>query len=653
MIEMSRGQCVVPIELPNGEYAGAKKDSWTDKIRTNNEVMTLLDPEYVTLSTVAVPPVQTKPNEPTEYVDMKSYMNGIFDNGLKAHRTRLPVNTLGGRVSIDDDVDVKAAYIIQKGKNQANFETALDKEKRNERTSLTHGLCEHGFIRAKGFGDGTGKYTIIANGCIEKVHHWQIDETEYARLLISETSSNYIAGDAAWTDIFKVSELENEKFVEGLLLRYFKPVDVRVYRPEALKDFSSRIQEEIRKTPLEVVRTDTGWFKFGNKRMYYDGTNFPLKTHALSRLRRSSSQVNISIEEILSGICEELATHDLGNRISFLIGYGLITWFSDVCSINWNKRPGIMLLGKEDICRRYVDTCLKMYVRESGSDIIELMDADKGMLAEYADVLKDDALILNANGLSASALKYAKTIIAGRSIDNHRVNTPIVVLQDVPNSEIVYGDYVTVDLNGFKVSERLCFYMQELKAKLLTIFEAEPVADDNTYVYGTVTYEEAIKIVLLILKKYLFGSGASALILNKFFGSLEQGMTMYYQFCGNERDTLVHMLKQRFEQIITNGEITVTGDIVKGVSRDPKYSLIVKDNAVFIPAKYLEIGIFPKLGIDRSEFRRVRDALIAKGLLDIYGDQKGYTRKITIGDSRVHTYKFDISLFSCLKNMIY
>jgi len=92
---------------------------------------------------------------------------------------------------------------------------------------------------------------------------------------------------------------------------------------------------------------------------------------------------------------------------------------------------------------------------------------------------------------------------------------------------------------------------------------------------------------------------------------------------------------------------------VKGVSRDPKYSLIVKDNAVFIPAKYLEIGIFPKLGIDRSEFRRVRNALIANGLLDIYGDTKGYTRKITIGDSRVHTYKFDISLFSNLINRIY
>lgn len=468
MIKMARGQCIVPIELPNGEYAGTKKkESWSEKIRADNETMTLLDPEYAPPSAVGVASVQTMTNEATKYMDMGDYMKGIFDNELEDCRFR-PINTLGCNhiVSINDDVEVESAYKIQKGKNQANSEDALAKEKKKERTSLTHGLCEYGFIRAKGFGDGTGAYTIIANGCIEKVHRWLIDETEYVRLLISDTASNYIAGEAEWTDIFKVSEFENDKFVEGFLSRYFKPVDVRVYKSNALKDFRSRIQEVIRKTPLEVVRIETGWFKLGNKRIYYDGTNFPQKDHTLSRLRRSSSQSNISIEEILNGIYEELVTYDFGSRISFLIGYGLITWFSDVCSINWNKHPGIMLLGKEDVCRRYANSCLKMYVRVNGSDIIELMDADKSMLTEYADVLKDDAFVLNANNLTASVLKYAKAIIAGRSIVNHRVNVPIVVLQNVPNREIIYNNYVTVDLNGFKVSERFCFYMQELKARM-------------------------------------------------------------------------------------------------------------------------------------------------------------------------------------------
>lgn len=648
---MERGQCIVPIDLPNGEYAGVKKEeSWSKNIRENNENMRISETECTPSGAIEVSPVQTNPNESTEYIDMRGYMNGVFDNGLVERRSRSPINTLGCNhiVSMDVGGEVESAYRNQKGKNQANSEAALDRVKKEERTSLTHGLCEHGFIRARAFSDGTGSYTIVANGRIEEVHRWLIDETEYVRLLISNTTSCYITVESEWTDVFKFSELENDKFVEGLLSCYFKPVDDRAYNLAALKDFRSRIQEMIRRTPLEVVRTKTGWFKFGNKQIYYDGANFPQKEHTLSRLRRSSFQTDIGVEEILNGICEELAIHNLGRRISFLIGYGLLTWFSDVYSINWNKSPGIMFLGKENVCRRYADACLKMYVRVNGSDIVELLDTDKRTLTEYVDVLKDDVFVLNANEFTAGTLKFAKTIIAGRSIANHSVNVPIVVLQNVPNGEIAYSDYVTIDLNGFKVSERLCFYMQELKARLLSILEAEPVADEAC-AYRMVSYEEAIRIVLPRIKNCLLGAGVPMTVLDKFFGSLEQGMMMYYQFCGNEQDTLVHMLKQRFEQIMSTGEITVTGDIVKGVSRDPKYSLIVKDNAVFVPSKYLEVGIFPQLGIDRGEFRRVRDALIANGLLDIYGDQKGYTRKITIGDSRVHVYKFDISLFSCLK----
>ena len=644
---MERGQCIVPFDFENGEYAGVKKDSWSEKIRADNAAMALPDPEFILPGVVETSSEQANTNNSNLYFYGK---NNLGNNATSSTVYGVVTATQNDKKEPEYDY---YAYTSQNGKNKSNDEYAVIRDKNKEKIIVTHAFCERGFARVKRFSDETWDWHIIACGRIEQVQHWLINGTEYIRLLISDTTPSYIVREAEWTNVFEFSELEKDKFVEGLLSRYFKPVDSRVYESAALKDFCSRIQEEIRKTPLEVVRTEAGWFKFGNKRIYYDGSNFPKKENMLSQLRRSSSKANISIEETLSGICEELAVYDFGKRISFLIGYGLITWFSDVCSINWNKRPGIMLLGKEDVCRRYSDTCLKMYARVNGSDIVELMDTDKRALTEYVDLLKDDAFVLNANDLSVSALKFAKAIISGRSIANHGVNAPIVVLQNVPNGEIAYGEYVTVDLNGFKVSEKLCFYMQELKARLLSIFEAESIADDAAYAFRTVCYEDAIKIVLPTIKKYLLAAGASMTVLNKFFGNLEQGMMIYYQFCGNERDTLVHMMKQRFEQIMATGEVTVTGDIVKGISRDPKYSMIVKDNAVFIPAKYLEVGIFPKIGIDRGEFRRVRDALIANGLLDIYGDQKGYTRKITIGDSRVHTYKFDISLFSNLINRIY
>jgi len=643
---MERGMCRVPIDFENGEYAGVKKDSWADELRVDNEAMTLPVPEAQHRA-VDVQPVQENTNNSSQYIDITDYMNKTQGYSMEGRR---PLDSpLGRNVSMDNDIERESAYKFQKGKNKANLENELEREKNRERTILTHGFSDYGFARAKAFYDGTREYHIIANGRIEEVQRWLIDEKEYVRLLISDTTPAYIKREAEWTKVFEISELERDKFIDALLSRYFKPSDAKVYNQSALKDFRARIYEQIRNVPLEVLRAEAGWFKLGNKRIYYDGTNFPQKEHMLSQLRRSCSKANISVEEILNGVCEELAVYDFGKRISFLIGYGMVTWFSDVCSVNWNKRPGIMLLGKEDVCKSYSDICLKMYARVSGSDIVELMDIDKRALTEYVDVLKDDAFVLNVNDISVGVLKFAKAIISGRSIANHGVNAPIVVLQNVPNSEISYGEYVTVDLNGFKVSEKLCFYMQELKAKLLSILEAEHVSDDDAYAFRTVSYEDAIKIVLSVIKKYLLDAGASMTILNKFFGNLEQGMMMYYQFCGNERDTLVHMLKQRFEQIIATGEVTVSGDVVKGVSRDPKYSMIVKDNAVFIPAKYLEIGIFPKIGIDRGEFRRVRDALIANGVLDIYGDKKGYTRKITIGDSRVHTYKFDISLFSSLK----
>uniref|UniRef100_UPI00405698C4 hypothetical protein n=1 Tax=Acetatifactor sp. TaxID=1872090 RepID=UPI00405698C4 len=96
-----------------------------------------------------------------------------------------------------------------------------------------------------------------------------------------------------------------------------------------------------------------------------------------------------------------------------------------------------------------------MRARVNGSDIVELMDTDKRALTEYVDVLKDDAFVLNANDLSVSALKFAKAIISGRSIANHGFNAPIVVLQNVPNGEIAYGEYVTVDLNGFSSSSKV------------------------------------------------------------------------------------------------------------------------------------------------------------------------------------------------------
>lgn len=609
---------------------------WSDKICRNDGTMNIPDPTYIPSTLVPA-------------------YNSAADIGMESVRSTLV--SLGCKETdkeVEKQNELKEyeeyAYINQKGKNRANLETELDKEKRKECTVLTHGFSNYGFSRAKAFSDGTIEYNVIAHGRIEEVQRWSIAGKEYARLLISDTTPSYIKREAEWTNVFEVLELKKDSFAEELLSRYFKPSDSRAYNPASIKDFRSRIYEEICSTKLEEVQSSVGWYKFGGKRVYYDGGNFPKKEHILGCLRRSCSKASVDVEEVLNSICKELEAYDIGNRLSFLIGYGMVTWFSDICSLKWNKHPGIMLLGREEVCRRYAEACLKMYTRIEGSDIVELAEVDKRTLTEYVDVLKDDAFVFNGNDLSKSGVKLAKAIVAGRSIANHKVNAPIVVLQNIPHNEMIYDDYVTIDLNGFKVSETFCLKMQELKSILISIFEADTYVDSVETKETIVSYEDAAKVVFRIIKQHLFSAGLSMTILDRFWAKLELGMMLKRYFCGDDRDSLVYMLKQRLEQVIFCGKVPISGEVEIGVSCDPKRSFIVRGGFVYIPAKYLEEVVLSLLDFHTSDFRRVRDALIVKGLLDTYDTEKNYIKRITVSkDERIYAYKLAKSLFTILE----
>lgn len=306
-----------------------------------------------------------------------------------------------------------------------------------------------------------------------------------------------------------------------------------------------------------------------------------------------------------------------------------------------------MLLGRGEVCRRYAEACLKMYTRIEGSDIVELAEVDKRTLTEYVDVLKDDAFVFNGNDLSKSGVKLAKAIVAGRSIANHKVNAPIVVLQNIPHNEMIYDDYVTIDLNGFKVSETFCLKMQELKSILISIFEADTYVDSVETKETIVSYEDAAKVVFRIIKQHLFSAGLSMTILDRFWAKLELGMMLKRYFCGDDRDSLVYMLKQRLERVILCG---ISGEVEIGVSCDPKRSFIVRGGFVYIPVKYLEEVVLSLLDFHTSDFRRVRDALIVKGLLDTYDTEKNYIKRITVSkDERIYAYKLAKSLFTILE----
>ena len=210
MIEMQREQCIVPFDFENGEYGGVKKDSWSEKIRADNEAMTLLDPEYVQNRVVEVQPVQENTNNSNPYFYGQ---NNLGNNATSSTVYGVVTTTQNDKKESEYDY---YAYTSQNGKNKSNDEYAVIRDKNKEKIIVTHAFCERGFARVKRFSDESWDRHIIACGRIEQVQHWLINGTEYVRLLISDTTPSYIVREAEWTNVFEFSELEKNKFVEGL-----------------------------------------------------------------------------------------------------------------------------------------------------------------------------------------------------------------------------------------------------------------------------------------------------------------------------------------------------------------------------------------------------------------------------------------------------
>lgn len=618
---MDDKKVVVPIEFESGEYAG----TGYRRFSIDNPAMQLTDPDYLTYD--------------------RASNCGVGNTEVNTKNIPVSVGYGNAMFSPYDDIE-PYVYACQKSKNQADLEALVTKEKLKENTVTSHRLNDRGFIRGKVFPDGSIAANIVASGFIVDVGRWIIEDREYAQLLVADITSNFFKKEARWTDVFAVSQLENDKFVENLLSRYFNPTDSRAYNPIALKDFRSRIYERICSASIKTITEKTGWYRADGKRNFYDGVDYPNKEHLLYHMRRSSSCHNVNIDTVLRELCKELDQIDIGNRLSFLIGYGMVSWLSEACLLKWDRYPGILIFGKEDVCRRYASACLKMYTRTEGSDVVELEEMDKRALMLYVDVLKDDVLVMNCNNLSGTSLKTAKTIIAGRSIANHSVNVPVAAFQTNPNVKIPCDNYVAIDLNGFKVSASFCSYMQDLKAILVSAFETG-VAGDMETKRSIVSYEEAVKLVFRAVKKCLCSAGVSNAVLDEFFAKIERGVVLERYFKGDDQETLVYILKQRIEQLIVSNRVFITGDIENGTSTDPKYSLIVRGSSVYIPAKYWKEVLLSLLNLSESDFNHMRDVLIRDGLLDTYDiDSKTYTKKITISKGeRIYAYQFKRELF--------
>ena len=607
---------------------------WSEKISSSNSNMTITDPDYL-------------PYE-SNYSNYAAYCN----EAAMPVNYATPMPEIRGRVITDNADFEQYAYEAQKGKNIANLEADLEKEKMRENTAMTHDFSEYGYVRGKMFADNSGAFHTLAYGRIVNIQSWLIGEKEYVSLQVEDTTPGVRDRKAEWIPPFDVAKLKDDKYVEQLMSRYFRPSDSRAYSTMSIKDFRSRIYGMVQKEKHITLPTKAGWYRCGDKASYFDGSEYPLGCHICGVLRKVRSKSGISLEDVLSGICNELKVLEKrGSRLSFLIGYGMITWFAELCFLKWNKRPGIMILGKEDVCRQYADACLKMYIRTDGSDIIELAGATSKTLAEYVDVIQDDVFVLNCHNSSRNT-NLLKAIVAGRSVGNRRINAPIVTLQAIPDKSLDFEDYVVVDLHNYDVSERFCFYMQELKARLLGIFETKHKEVCENPESEFATYEGAAERVFYYIKECLISENVGRDVINDFFSHLEKEKNIKQSFCGDTEESLIHLLQQRLELLIEKGKVAIRGDIVKGASCDLKRSLIVKSNSVYVPVKYLEEVLLSELHLSSSDFHRIRNALIKKGLLDTYDTEKNnYTKRITVSKGeRIYAYEFSRSLLIPLRN---
>ena len=117
---MEREKCVVPISFASGEYAGVKKESWSDKLRKNADSMAIPDPDYVPPIAVEASSELSKVNNPEQAFDMQNFMNGMVAS-LAGKRIVKETETKTREDKRTSELD-EYAYMLQKSKNKANEE---------------------------------------------------------------------------------------------------------------------------------------------------------------------------------------------------------------------------------------------------------------------------------------------------------------------------------------------------------------------------------------------------------------------------------------------------------------------------------------------------------------------------------------------------
>lgn len=534
----------------------------------------------------------------------------------------------------------KYAYDHEVGRGYAKAIEMLVKDKIRENTVTSNSMTNAGILRGKKFADGTECYHKVADSRIVEGKKWIIDGTEFFRLKIQ----NLRSFNVQWTPLLSMDDLDHDRKIEILLSKYFCPSESRAYHIHTLKDIRSQIFEFLNSLPEEELVNEVGW-KMTDHYTYLDGDGYPLQDAPIALLRKPGTRGEDDINSIVSEICYQMQRIDFQNRIRLMIAYGVTSWLSSVCTKAQVTLPNMIITGEEAVCRAYAESCLKVYCRESGTDILDLIDVTEPWLAKYIEILRDDVLVLDCFETSKK-LKLLKILISGRTVQNRRVKVPVVILQRFPSDEMEYTDFISVDLLGFKRSESLDDNLAKLKGVLLKTIESRK-NENLSFLDKGFSYEVTMASTLKFVRVLLLEAGCNPVLSERFIDELEKGISVLINQTRDNKELSLYVVKQRFQKLLDQGDIRMINYTQITVECDEEDAIWLRNDTAYIPSKYFNYTILPLVGLKPKEFKDIRGQLIANGILRVYNSQGEFTKRITLpSDHRVHVYDFEKSFIT-------
>ena len=527
----------------------------------------------------------------------------------------------------------KYAFEEELGRARAKLIADVEKDKVREKTVVANHLTSLGFTRGKFFSDQTVNYQRIAEGVILNARKWVFGKEKFFMLEVQ----NARTGETKKTEVLSLNSLEEDRYAENIISQYFYPSDSRVYAKTSVKDFKSRLYEFLDCIEPEKISEYVGW----KKTEFYefvDGTNYPFLESQIASLRKPLVFKSIVPERLIADLCNELNEKDFDNRIRFLIGYGLVNWLSSLCAYKRSSYFEVLLLGEENVCRKYAHAFLKFLSRDCGEDILNLQDITEKYVAEYVQTVQDDTLVFDCYEASRKS-SLLKSIVSRKSVFNFKIEKPLVVLQRWSNPQIDFSGFICVDLYGFEKSKKFFDDMEAFKGLILeTVEKAKPetlVAEVRDYE----SYKENFVKVLQLTRTVLMKSGVSLSLATYFTNELEKGISVVQQQTERNRELAVMAFRQRFRKLVDMGEIRILTFSKDVNAENQEFSIWIKGNVACLPVKYLRRVILPLMEISFGEFKEIRDILISQNLLFTYDSQKELTRDVVLpAGKRVNAY---------------